>query len=74
MDELHLRIVAVLQADGALTKAELAEAVGSTPSTCLRRVAELRRTGAESLCLSSGPGQTRAQHSGSHHCHYAQPH
>ncbi|WP_157179978.1 AsnC family transcriptional regulator, partial [Rhizobium sp. CCGE 510] len=33
MDELDLRIVAALQADGALTKAELAEAVGSTPST-----------------------------------------
>lgn len=44
MDALDLRIVGALQADGSLTKAELAQAVGSTPSTCLRRVAELRRT------------------------------
>ncbi|MER9663157.1 AsnC family transcriptional regulator [Mesorhizobium sp. M0159] len=51
MDELDLRIVAVLQADGTLTKAELAEAVGSTPSTCLRRVAELRRTGVLKACV-----------------------
>lgn len=51
MDELDLRIVAALQADGTLTKAELAEAVGSTPSTCLRRVAELRRTGVLKACV-----------------------
>lgn len=51
MDELDFRIVAALQADGTLTKAELAEAVGSTPSTCLRRVAELRRTGVLTGCV-----------------------
>ncbi len=51
MDALDLRIVAALQADGSLTKAELAEAVGSTPSTCLRRVAELRRTGVLTGCV-----------------------
>ncbi|WP_299151520.1 Lrp/AsnC family transcriptional regulator [uncultured Tateyamaria sp.] len=44
MDALDFRIVAALQEEGSLTKAELAEAVGSTPSTCLRRVAELRRS------------------------------
>lgn len=51
MDDLDLRIVAALQEDGTLTKAELAEAVGSTPSTCLRRVAELRRTGVLTGCV-----------------------
>ena len=51
MDALDLRIVAALQADGSLTKAELAQAVGSTPSTCLRRVAELRRTGVLTGCV-----------------------
>ncbi len=51
MDALDYRIVAALQADGTLTKAELAEAVGSTPSTCLRRVAELRRTGVLTGCV-----------------------
>lgn len=51
MDELDLRIVAALQEDGTLTKAELAEAVGSTPSTCLRRVVELRRMGVLKACV-----------------------
>lgn len=51
MDDLNLRIVAALQEDGTLTKAELAEAVRSTPSTCLRRVAELRRTGVLVGCV-----------------------
>lgn len=51
MDALDLRIVAALQSDGRLTKAELAEAVGSTPSTCLRRVAQLRRAGVLTGCV-----------------------
>lgn len=51
MDALDLRIVAALQEDGTLTKAELAGAVGSTPSTCLRRVADLRRTGVLTRCV-----------------------
>lgn len=51
MDNLDLRIIAALQVDGTLTKAKLAEAVGSTPSTCLRRVAELRRTGVLTGCV-----------------------
>ncbi len=51
MDALDLRIIAALQVDGSLTKAELAEAVGSTPSTCLRRVAELRRRGVLTGCV-----------------------
>lgn len=51
MDDLDLRLVAALQMDGGLTKAELADAVGSTPSTCLRRVADLRRTGVLTGCV-----------------------
>ncbi|MEL7113755.1 MAG: Lrp/AsnC family transcriptional regulator, partial [Pseudomonadota bacterium] len=51
MDALDLRIVAALQADGSLTKAQLADAVGSTPSTCLRRVADLRRAGVLTGCV-----------------------
>lgn len=51
MDDLDLRLVAALQMDGGLTKAELADAVGSTPSTCLRRVADLRRSGVLTGCV-----------------------
>jgi DNA-binding Lrp family transcriptional regulator len=51
MDGLDQRIVTTLQRDGSLTKAELAEAVGSTPSTCLRRVADLRRLGVLKGCV-----------------------
>src|SRR5690554_2308520 len=51
MDDLDLRIVGALQVDGTLTKAELAETVGSTSSTCLRRVAALRRAGVLTGCV-----------------------
>lgn len=51
MDALDHRIVATLQKDGSLTKAELAEAVGSTPSTCLRRVADLQSLGVLKGCV-----------------------
>lgn len=51
LDALDHRIVATLQKDGSLTKAELAEAVGSTPSTCLRRVADLQILGVLTRCV-----------------------
>lgn len=51
MDDLDLRIINALQNDGLLTKAQLAEAVRSTPSTCLRRVADLRRAGVLTACV-----------------------
>lgn len=51
MDDLDLRIVAALQDDGGLTKSELADVVGSTPSTCLRRVTEVRRKGVLGRCV-----------------------
>jgi len=42
MDHLDIRILDVLQQEGDLTQAQLAERVGSTPSTCLRRVQRLK--------------------------------
>ncbi|NSY41607.1 MULTISPECIES: Lrp/AsnC family transcriptional regulator [unclassified Leisingera] len=45
MDRLDIRILDALQDDASLTQAELAEKVGSTPSTCIRRVNALRRGG-----------------------------
>lgn len=45
MDALDIRIVEALQRRGDLTHGELADQVGSTPSTCLRRVRHLRKTG-----------------------------
>lgn len=46
MDPLDIRIVDVLQQHGDITHAELAAHVGSTASTCLRRVRALCKAGA----------------------------
>lgn len=51
MDALDHRIVRALQRDGSLTKVELADEVASTPSTCLRRVAELRKCRVLKRCV-----------------------
>lgn len=45
MDALDIRIVEALQRRGDLTHADLADVVNSTPSTCLRRVRHLRKSG-----------------------------
>ncbi len=45
MDETDCRILEVLQRDGSLTNAALAERVHLSPSTCLRRVQRLRERG-----------------------------
>lgn len=45
MDRLDLKLLAALQADGGRTNAALAEEVGLSPSSCLRRVRRLKRTG-----------------------------
>ncbi|MEM8970768.1 MAG: Lrp/AsnC family transcriptional regulator [Pseudomonadota bacterium] len=45
MDQLDIRILEALQRKADLTNAELAEIVGSTTSTCLRRVDRLRHAG-----------------------------
>lgn len=51
MDALDQQIIETLQRDGSLTKAELAETVASTPSTCLRRVSDLRKSGVLKRCV-----------------------
>ena len=45
LDAIDRRILAALQRDGRLTNVELAEAVGLSPSPCLRRVKMLERAG-----------------------------
>jgi len=45
MDRIDVRILDALQENASLTQAQLADKVGSTPSTCLRRVQSLRRKG-----------------------------
>ncbi|MFS4580047.1 Lrp/AsnC family transcriptional regulator [Phaeobacter sp. C3_T13_0] len=45
MDTLNIRIIEALQKRGDMTNAELAEIVNSTPSTCLRRVRDLQKSG-----------------------------
>ena len=51
MDQLDIRILNALQGNGSLTKSELAELVGSTPSTCLRRAQRLIETGYLDRCV-----------------------
>src|SRR5664279_3122520 len=46
MDEVDRSILAVLDKDGRISNAELAQRVGLSPSPCLRRVRRLERTGA----------------------------
>lgn len=45
MDRFDRKILAQLQKDADITNVELAERVGLTPSTCLRRVAALKDKG-----------------------------
>jgi Lrp/AsnC family transcriptional regulator, leucine-responsive regulatory protein len=45
LDAIDLRILARLQDNARLTNVELAEAVGLSPSPCLRRVRELEQLG-----------------------------
>lgn len=45
LDAIDRRIIAALQADGRLSNVDLAEAVGLSPSPCLRRVKRLERDG-----------------------------
>jgi DNA-binding Lrp family transcriptional regulator len=45
LDSLDWKILAELQADGALTNVELARRVGLTPPPCLRRVRALQDAG-----------------------------
>jgi len=45
VDDVDRSILAVLDQDGRISNAELAERVGLSPSPCLRRVRRLERTG-----------------------------
>lgn len=45
MDHIDRRIVAALQADASITNADLAEHIGLSPSSCLRRVQRLKQAG-----------------------------
>ncbi|WP_199097840.1 Lrp/AsnC family transcriptional regulator [Dyella sp. ASV21] len=45
LDRTDLRMLAVLQADGRITNAELAERVSLSPSACLRRLQRLEADG-----------------------------
>ncbi len=45
LDDIDRRILAVLQRDGRLSNVDLADAVGLSPSPCLRRVRQLERQG-----------------------------
>ena len=45
LDRTDLRMLAVLQAEGRITNAELAERVSLSPSACLRRLQRLEGEG-----------------------------
>ena len=45
MDQIDRKILHELEADGRISNAALAAAVGLSPSACLRRVQELERSG-----------------------------
>ena len=45
LDAIDIRILARLQADGRITNQQLADAVGLSPSPCLRRVRQLEESG-----------------------------
>ncbi|WP_019645675.1 Lrp/AsnC family transcriptional regulator [Novispirillum itersonii] len=45
LDRLDRKILSILQLDAGLTNAALAEKVGTSPSSCLRRVQRLRDSG-----------------------------
>ena len=51
MDKLDVRILDALQQDGSLTQAQLAERVGSSPSTSLRRAQRLKKSGHLTRCV-----------------------
>ncbi len=46
LDDIDMRILALLQGDGRMTNVELAERVGLTAPPCLRRVRALEQQGA----------------------------
>jgi len=45
MDRIDRKILNLMQRDASRTNADIADEVGLSPSTCLRRVQRLRKTG-----------------------------
>lgn len=45
MDRIDRKLLNLLQRDGSRTNADMAEEIGLSPSSCLRRIRRLRRTG-----------------------------
>ena len=45
LDEIDLKILSEIQADGRITNVELAKRVGISPPPCLRRVRTLEEAG-----------------------------
>ena len=45
MDRIDRRLLQILEADGRISNAQLAEQIGLSPSACLRRVQALERRG-----------------------------
>src|SRR5476649_3053403 len=45
LDELDLRILAILQRDSSVSNVELAACAHASPPTCLRRVSKLKEAG-----------------------------
>ena len=45
LDEIDLKILSEIQADGRITNVELAKRVGISPPPCLRRVRTLKEEG-----------------------------
>lgn len=45
MDQLDRKLLNLLQRDASRTNAEMADEVGLSPSSCLRRIRRLRKTG-----------------------------
>ena len=45
IDDIHRRILHILESEGRISNTDLAARVGLSPSACLRRVQELERSG-----------------------------
>ncbi|GAB1584560.1 hypothetical protein PPNSA23_45030 [Phyllobacterium phragmitis] len=45
MDRIDRKLLNLLQRDASRTNADMADEVGLSPSSCLRRIRRLRRTG-----------------------------
>ena len=67
MDRIDRKILNLMQRDASRTNADMAEEVGLSPSTCLRRVQRLKTTGViDRIVAILNPARAgRGEHSGS---------